>query len=215
LQSYKEKVYYLATQNIHESAIYIWDLYNRRATRNVEDRPVDISDCTLNFHDDIAVYNFRWFRNSPHLYCSTSTGDSTIDHSYFSIFMIDQIEKSYRETLDFEQQQDNGSMRCDSHDSNYKISFKSADKFHNFIKLPFKIKNFCLSDKNKHHIFATQPSSKFMFDFNSPKDIKYFKAEKEAQGANFSDYEVNYNGKNIVVFSGHNTIELFDIRKVS
>jgi len=129
--------------------------------------------------------------------------------------MIDQIEKSYRETLDFEQQQDSESMRCDSHDSNYKISFKSADKFHNFIKLPYKIKNFCLSEKNKNQIFASQPSCKFMFDFNSPKDIKVFRAEKEVLGTNYSDYEVNYNGKNIVVFSGQKTIELFDIRKAN
>jgi hypothetical protein len=203
----------LATQNTHESAIYIWDLYNKRATKGLEDQSVDISDCTLNFSDDISVYNFRWFKNSPHLHCSTSTGDSS-DSTYFSIFMIDQIENSYKATLEFDENCEQ-SMRCDSDDSNYKISFKSSDKFHSFIKVPFKMKNFCLSDKNKNLIFGTNPKSKFMMDFNSPKDIKHFKMDSEISSSPYGDFEVNYNNKNLVIFSGQKMIQLYDIRKVA
>ena len=80
----------------------------------------------------------------------------------------------------------------------------------------FLLKNFCVNDRNRNYIFGTHERAKFVLDFNSPVDLKCFDREEVEKGISRPDHletEVTFNGKNYVIFSTKNVIQIYDIRK--
>ena len=212
VHAYREKAFFLASQNTLSPTIFVWDLYNKRSNRNAEERSADEADLSLEFPDDFSVFNFRWHKNTSYLY-TTSAPRGQTNESYLSLLNVKIVEQSLEQFGSFGA---NGHNDSDDESGGIteSISFKTPSKDHSFIKLPFQVNNFCINDRNKNYIFGSHSRAKFVLDFNSPKDLKYFDREEvESNGVNYSEFEATFNSRNYVIFSGNNIIQIYDIRK--
>ena len=219
LNAYRDKNFFLASQNTTDPTIFVWDLYSRRSGRQPEERAADSPDFSLCFPDDADIFNFRWQKNSAYLY-STSGLREQPGQTYLSIFQVRLVEQSLGQLESLEDlgngHRPGNGEHCDV-EERQKVSFRNPQKNHSFVKLPFTLKNFCVNDRNRNYVFGAHERAKLVLDFNSPKDLKYFDREEgeraSPSGPDQSDCEVTFNGKNYVIFSNKNVIQIYDIRK--
>lgn len=183
-----------------------------RTTRRDDERAADHPDLTLRFPKGYDVSCFRWLPNSRHMYVANTPVEGKTN-GYLSLLTIKPVANALSPLEELELSEENDTSD-EVKPEVQKVNFESSRDEHTFVKLPLRMLNFCVNDRSPDVLFGTNLQSKYIFDFRAPTSTKFFQQKgSETTKGSPEAFDVTFNGRNCVLFSGKKFVQVFDIRK--
>lgn len=206
-----DQLHYIATQNTHHKAIYLWDLYRKRQQRPLDDKAPDVPEGVINYKNEgVEINGFTWQNNAANLHSLATIMPRK--ESYFATTGLGAIEKRSAEN-------DDGKSTSAREDRfNVTVNLTKSDKTTSVEKLPLEIGAFCVDDRLRSALFGMERNTSVLIDLRDRSVAKYFgrmtPERPETTRPEPTPYHISYNGQNDVIFAKTDQVNLFDIRRV-
>lgn len=213
--NFRDSLFFVATQNTHDKAIFVWDLYKKRPGKiQVEARNPDSPDGVINFRsENVDILAFAWQQNSCSLYSLVHSPGK--DETIFCTTNIGLIERKFMGPND---RDDHRARSATSEKFSVQMSFSKPDKCSSFERLPVGIQAFQMEERQRAALFGMSQTLQVMIDLRDKSNVKRF--GKSTDGPSHfhhpenGPFHIAYNGSNEVIFAKTDGALLFDIRKV-
>jgi hypothetical protein len=213
--NFRDSLFFVATQNTHDKAIFVWDLYKKRQGKvQVEAKNPDTPDGIINFKsENVDILAFAWQQNSCCLYSLIHSGAK--EETVFCSTNIGLIERKFTGS----HERDDPKGRSPSNDKfAVQVSFSKPDKTSTFERLPVGIQAFHMEDRLRSSLFGMNQTIQVMIDMRDKSNIKRFGKPVDFTGhfhqPEHGPFHIAFNGSNEVIFAKTDGALLFDIRKV-